>query len=171
MEYVNSSDIAATVAILAYVGLVFAAGVNDVLTLTIPNRFSGAIVLLYPSYVLSTVYPIDWLSSLLIAFGALVFASVLFAFGFWGGGDAKLFGAVALWAGPDFILDFTLITMATGGVITAFVLLQHTLPHVFVSGFFRFRDVIPKLRGEPIPYGAAIAVGALYGAFTLLKVS
>ncbi len=171
MEYVTSSDIAATVVILAYVGLIFAAGVNDILTLTIPNRFSGAIVLLYPSYVLSSGHAIDWQGSLLIAFGALVFAFVMFALGFWGGGDAKLFAAAALWAGPDFILDFTLITMAAGGAITVFVLLQHTLPHVFMSGFYGFRDAIPKLRGEPIPYGAAIAVGALYGAFTLLKVS
>jgi prepilin peptidase CpaA len=171
MEYVNSSDIAATVAIVAYVGLVFAAGVSDILTLTIPNRFSAAIVLLYPSYVLSSGHPIDWQGSLLIAFGAFVFAFVLFAIGFWGGGDAKLFAAAALWAGPEFILDFTLITMAAGGAITIFVLLQHTLPHVYASGFFRFREAIPKLRGEPIPYGAAIAVGALYGAFTLLKVS
>ena len=153
MEYVTSSEIAATVAILAYVGLIFAVGVNDILTLTIPNRFSGAIVLLFPSYVLSSAHPVDWLGSLLIAFGALVFAFVLFALGGWGGGDAKLFSAVALWAGPDFILDFTLITMLAGGAITVFVWLQHYLPHVVTTGFFRFRDAIPKLRGEPIPYG------------------
>ncbi len=171
MEYVTSSNIAATVAILSYVGLVFAAGVNDILTLTIPNRFSAAIVLLYPSYILSSTHPIDWPGSLLIAFGALVFAFVLFALGGWGGGDAKLFAAASLWAGPEFILDFTLITMLAGGAITVFVWLQHCLPHVVSSGFFRFKDAIPKLRKEPIPYGAAISVGALYGAFTLLKVN
>jgi prepilin peptidase CpaA len=171
MEYAISSDIAATIAILAYVGLVFAAGVSDILTLTIPNRFSAAILLLYPSYVLSSGHPIDWPGSLLIAFGALVFAFVVFASGFWGGGDAKLFAAAALWAGPDFIVDFTLITMAAGGAITLFVFLQHTLLGVVTTGISSFRETIPKLRGEPIPYGAAISVGALYGAFTLLKVS
>ena len=171
MEYVISSDIAATAAILAYVGLVFAAGVSDILTLTIPNRFSAAILLIYPSYLLSSAHPIDWRSSLLIAFGALVFAFVMFAFGAWGGGDAKFFAAAALWAGPDFILDFTLITMLAGGAITVFVGLRHTLPQVFTTGAFRLKDAILELRGEPIPYGAAIAVGALYGAFTLLKVS
>ena len=70
MEYIISSDIAATIAILAYVGLVFAAGVSDILTLTIPNRFSAAILLLYPSYVLSSGQPIDWQGGFLIAFGA-----------------------------------------------------------------------------------------------------
>ena len=171
MEYVTSSNIAGTVAILAYVGLVFAAGVNDILNLTIPNRFTAAIVMLYPSHVLSSGIAIDWSGSLLIALGALVFAFALFTLGFWGGGDAKLFSAAALWAGPDFILDFALITMLTGGAITVFIWLQHTLPYVITSGFFRFRSGIPSLLGEPIPYGAAIAVGALYGAFTLLKVS
>ena len=171
MEFAISPDIAATISILAYVGLVFAAGVSDILSLTIPNRFSAAILLLYPSYVLSSGHSIDWLGGLLVAFGALVFAFVLFAVGFWGGGDAKLFAATALWAGPVFIVDFALIIMATGGAITVFVLLQRTLPHVVASGFSGVRETIPKLRGEPIPYGAAISVGALYGAFTLLKVS
>jgi len=171
MEIVTSSDIAVTVAILAYVGLVFAAGVSDILTLTIPNRFSVAILLLYPSYVLSSGHPIDWPGSLLIAFGALTFAFVMFAFGAWGGGDAKFFAAAALWAGPDFILDFTFITMLAGGAITVFVGLRHALPQVLATGIFNLKSVLLELRGEPIPYGAAIAVGALYGAFTLLKVS
>ena len=171
MDYVNTSEIAATIAVLAYVGLVFAAGVSDILTLTIPNRFSAAIVLLYPSHVLSAGHPVDWQGALLIAFGALVFGFVIYALGGWGGGDAKLFGAAALWAGPGNLLDFTLTTMLAGGAITVFVWLQHYLPHLFATGFLRFREAVPNLRGQPVPYGAAIAVGALYGAFTLLKVS
>ncbi len=171
MEYLGSAQVATTVAILAYVGLVFAAGVSDILTLTIPNRFSAAIVLLFPSYALSAGSAVDWWGSMLIAFGALVFGFVLYALGGWGGGDAKLFGAAALWAGPDHILNFTLTTMLAGGAITVFIMLQHYLPHVFSTGFFRFREGLPKLRGEPIPYGSAIAVGGLYGAFTLLRVA
>jgi len=171
MDSVTTSELAATVAVLGYVGLVFAAGISDILTLTVPNRFSAAIVLLYPSYVLSTSAPVDWQGAVLIAFGATVFGFVLYALGFWGGGDAKLLGAAALWAGPDWILDFTVFTTLAGGVITIFVCLQHYLPHIYTTGFFRFRDALPRLRGTPIPYGAAIAVSALYGAFTLLKVS
>lgn len=171
MEYEIPSHIAATVAVLAYVGLVFAAGVSDILTLTIPNRFSAAILLLYPSYVLSAGHAVDWQSSLLIAFGALVFGFVMFSIGGWGGGDAKLFAVAALWMGPKIILDFTIITMLAGGAITVFVGLQRTLPQAFTSGRFRLKDAILGLRGVPIPYGAAIAVGALYGAFTLLRVS
>ena len=63
MEYVTSSNIAGTVAILAYVGLVFAAVLNDILNLTIPNRFTAAIVMLYPSHVLSSGIAIDWSGS------------------------------------------------------------------------------------------------------------
>ena len=171
MDFIFAPDIAATIAVLAYIGLVFAAGVSDILTLTIPNRFTGAIVLLYPSYVLSSSQPVDWMGAVLVAGGILALGFLLFALGWWGGGDAKLFGAAALWAGPDGVLDFVLTTTIAGGVIAVFILLQHYLPHAISTGFFRFRAAMPKRKSLPMPYGVAIAVGALYGAFTMLKVS
>lgn len=171
MDSLGTNDLAAIIAVLAYVGLVFAAGVSDILTLTIPNRFSGAIVLLYPIHVLSAPHAIDWLNAMLIALGALCVGFALFAAGLWGGGDAKFLGAVALWAGPDSILDLIVTTTLAGGAICVFILLQHYVPHAITSGFFRYRAMIPRLSGTPLPYGAAIAIGALYGAFTLLKVS
>ena len=171
MDLVYAPEIAATIAVLAYIGLVFAAGVSDILTLTIPNRFTGAIVLLYPSYVLSTGQPVDWFGAVLVGAAALALGFFLFSFGWWGGGDAKLFGAVALWAGPNAILDLVLTTTIAGGAIAVFILLQYYLPHAISTGFFRFKAAMPKRKSLPMPYGVAIAVGALYGAFTMLKVS
>jgi prepilin peptidase CpaA len=171
MESIGVAEIAATTAVLAYVGLVFAAGLSDILTLSIPNRFTAAIILLYPSYVLSASHPIDWPSAILIALGALSLGFALYIAGLWGGGDAKFLGAVALWAGPDGVLDLVLTTALAGGVVSVFILLQHYLPHAVASGFFRFRAALPHQRAQPVPYGVAISIGALYGAFTLLKVS
>lgn len=170
MGHVDSSLVASTVAVLAYVGLVFAAGVSDIQTLTVPNRYPIAIVLVYPSYVLASSQPVDWQTSLLIAAGALVAGFILYALRGWGGGDAKLFAAVALWAGPDFIIPLVLLCTAAGGVIAAFIWLQHYLPRAVASGSSAFRSGISQFRGTPIPYAAAIAVAALYRAFTLLNV-
>ena len=170
MGHVDPSLVASTVAVLAYVGLVFAAGVSDILTLTVPNRYPIAIVLVYPSYVLASSHPVDWQTSLMIAGGALVAGFVLYALRGWGGGDAKLFAAVALWAGPDFFVPLVLLCTAAGGVIAGFIWLQHYLPYAVTSGFFTFRSGIPQFRRTPIPYAAAIAVAALYRAFTLLNV-
>ncbi len=165
------SEIAAITAVLTYVGFVFAAGVNDILTFSIPNRLTASIVLLYPSYVLTADHTIDWSSSMLMALVVLSLGFALYIGGLWGGGDAKFLGAVALWAGPDGVLALILTTAVAGGVISVFILLQHYMPHAIVSGFFRHRSALPSLRGKPMPYGAAISIAALYGAFTLLKVS
>lgn len=171
MEFFSTSDIAAAIAVLAYIGLVFAAGVSDILSLTIPNRYTCAIVLLYPPYVLSAGQAVDWPGAILVALGALAVGFLLFALGWWGGGDAKFFGAVALWAGPSSIVTLVLTTTIAGGAIAVFILLQHYLPYAITTGFFRFRAFIPNRPGMSMPYGVAIAVGALYGAFTMLQVS
>ena len=170
MEHVDASLVASTVAVLAYVGLVFAAGVSDVLTLTVPNRYPIAIVLVYPSYVLASKHPVAWQASVLVALSALVIGFVLYAARGWGGGDAKLFAAAALWAGPDFILPLVLICASAGGVIAVFIWLQHYLSGAVSTGMFTFRSAAPRLHRTPIPYAAAIAVAALYRAFTLLNV-
>ena len=171
MELIGVSEITAMIAVLAYVALAFTAGISDILTLSIPNRYSAAIVLLYPSYVISTGQPVDWSSALLLALIALSLGFALFVGGLWGGGDAKFLGAVALWAGPDGFLELVFTTALAGGVISVFILLQYYLPHAIASGFFRYRAALPRLRAQPVPYGVAISIGALYGAFTLLKVS
>ena len=170
MDYLDASLVASTVAVLAYVGLVFAAGVSDILTLTVPNRYPVAIVLVYPSYVLASTQPVAWQASIVIAISALIVGFLLYAVRGWGGGDAKLFAAAALWAGPDFILPLILICAAAGGVIAVFIWLQHCLPSSLSTGVFTFRATAPRLHRTPVPYAAAIAVAALYRAFTLLNV-
>jgi len=107
---------------------------------------------------------------LIVALAAFFLGFVLFTSGTWGGGDAKLFAAAALWAGPEYIVSFTMITTLAGGVMAIFIWLQHHLPRAHVTGMMLHIDTDPDLAKQPMPYAAAIAVGALYVAFTLLKV-
>jgi prepilin peptidase CpaA len=149
--------------------LVAAAAYHDVKNFTIPNIFSLSIVLIYPAFVMSSSVEIDWLSAAGVASTALITGFALFVMKFCGGGDAKLFAAASLWAGPSLILDFTFLMGITGGVIVIFLWLLHcgsrTAP--FLSQGVTSNT--EPFRKRPMPYGVAIAVGAIYVAFILLR--
>ena len=91
-------------ALVAFAGLVFYGALSDILRFRIPNRICLAIVLLYPSYIISASQPVDWLLGLAVAGASLLVGFILFSINACGGGDAKFFAAVALWAGPSMIL-------------------------------------------------------------------
>jgi Flp pilus assembly protein protease CpaA len=86
-----------------------------------------------------------------------------------GAGDVKLFAAVALWGGPQLFLPLVFVTTLAGGVIALFIWLQLRFARA-PSLAMAFRTVSDPLIGkQQMPYGAAIAVAALYVAFTLLR--
>ena len=88
---------------------------------------------------------------------ALLVGMALFYRNWVGGGDAKLFAALALWAGwPDTIRLVTVMALA-GGVVSALVLLRK-----------RGAGRIPGIGGDSegilrqrVPYGVAIALAGL----------
>jgi prepilin peptidase CpaA len=84
----------------------------------------------------------------------------MFALGWIGGGDAKLFAACALWMGWPGILPFLMWTSIAGGGLAVMLLwsrkLAAALPALGPAWFGRLMQ--PK--GD-VPYGLAIAVGAL----------
>ena len=161
----------ADLAVLCFAGLVFSAAVSDILTLTIPNRLCLAVGLLYPSYVLAAPVPVDWVGAVAVAAVALVVGITIFCFGLAGGGDGKLFAVTALWAGPGMIMHLTLYTALAGGVMAIFIWLQHRVARARTMPPGSALPVDPDFGKQPMPYGAAIAVGALYVAFTLLGVN
>lgn len=156
--------------VLMFVLLVFKVAISDILTYTVPNRWCLAIALLFPVHVLSVPTPVDWPVALVIGAGSLAVGFLFFTLGGWGGGDAKFFAAVALWAGPAQFIPFALYTTLAGGVMAIFIWLQHRLARVPAPTMMLQADIDPDIGKQPMPYGAAIAVGALYVAFTLLKV-
>ena len=134
-------------AILAMILVV--AAVIDVRTFTISNRLNLAVALLAPLYWWSIALPLWPGVALHIAFalGVFLLLSVAFYLGMMGGGDVKLAAALALWFSPIGTLRFLVFMSIAGGVLTILVMVLH-----------RFR----KKEGRPeIPYGVAIAIGAL----------
>jgi prepilin peptidase CpaA len=138
------------------------AAASDLVTMTISNRL--CLVLVATFVLCAALLGLSWNQiALHLAAGALVLVACfgMFAAGWIGGGDAKLFAAAALWLGWSALLPFLAVTAIAGGAL-AFSLL------VVRSGWFRPLTVrlggwVGRLAtpGENVPYGVAIAVGAL----------
>jgi len=142
--------------------LVIVAAVKDLTSFTIPNWISLALAGAFPVAALSAGLPLPQIGLHLgVGAGALVFGMVLFALRWIGGGDAKLFAAAALWLGWTALTPFLLVTLLAGGALSLGLLsLRAPLIRPFVlSGpawFVRLAE--PE---EGVPYGLAIAAGAL----------
>ena len=157
------------VALAVLVVALLAAAISDIRRYLIPNRCSIAIVLAYLVY--ATGEPLtQGLLGLAAGAVAFVLCAGLFAAGIFGGGDAKLFAATALWAGPSLALPFVLYTVLAGGVIalawlTPFRRLMPAAPQSPPGAGPEAEGAGSRSRfHQPTPYGAAIAAGGLYVA-------
>jgi prepilin peptidase CpaA len=149
-------------ALFMLVGAVMiAAATYDVLTLTIPNWISLVLIALFPLLALAAglSWPeIGWHAAIgVIALSAGIAA---FAFGIVGGGDAKLFAAVALYMGPLAIAPYVLAVAIAGGVLAMLFMVLHA-PRI--EEWTRHLPVLTHIvsRGLAIPYGVAIVAGGL----------
>ncbi|QPF84236.1 prepilin peptidase [Bradyrhizobium genosp. L] len=137
------------------------AAASDLLTMTIPNRVSLALVagflVMAP---LTGMGAHDMLSHAGAGALVLVLAFGMFAMGWVGGGDAKVAAAAALWFGFAHLLDFLVVASLFGGALTVLLLQlrQWPLPSRLLSQAWLAR-LHDKQTG--IPYGIALALGAL----------
>ncbi len=171
MLYYSLSNITVFIFLL----IVLAAAYVDVKRFTLPNVFSLSMLILYPAFVLSSDTSVDWLSSVGVMISVLTVGFILFSLKYCGGGDSKLIAAISLWAGPDLVLDFLILTALAGGVIAFGYILYARFSFLYyqASVFAPFLPQVTTLDSKeilkkPIPYGTAIAIGGVYVAFTLL---
>jgi prepilin peptidase CpaA len=115
------------VAIIAFGGLLLAVAVSDVRTLTIPNRYCAAIVLLYPIYAITAPSGVDWSDGAIVGGVALAVGFLLFSMRLAGAGDMKFFAAVSLWAGSDLVAELAIGTTLVGGVLGIAMLVHRRL--------------------------------------------
>jgi prepilin peptidase CpaA len=137
------------------------AAVYDVATLTIPNWLSLALVGLFPAAgILAGFGPADWVWHVGVGFAALCAGIAVFAFGFAGGGDAKLFAAGALYMGLTQIGQFVFAVALAGGALVVCLLIVRRIP---LPVTLLAKPWVARLyqKGHGVPYGVAIAVGAL----------
>ena len=140
--------------------VIFAA-LRDATTFTIPNWLCAvAALLFFPVALASGLPPQGYLMALGLFVATLAAGMAMFALGWIGGGDAKLFAACGLWLGGAAIFPFLAWTAIAGGGLAVCLLFGRkfaaTLPRAPMPWLARL--LTP---GENVPYGVAIAVGAL----------
>ncbi|MCB9959989.1 MAG: prepilin peptidase [Rhodospirillaceae bacterium] len=146
---------------LGLLGLSIAAAVGDIRRFRIPNALPAAVVGLFAVRVAVLGLWHEALWSVLVAAIVLAVGFGLFVMRWLGGGDVKLIAAISLWAGPEQIFLFVYTIALTGGVMALGLLVSLTL--AVVSAKLRGKEGQRRpLRGQRLPYGVAIAVGALY---------
>jgi prepilin peptidase CpaA len=142
--------------------LVIIAAMKDATSFTIPNWISAAAALAFLPAALAVGAPWQNIAANL-AFGvaALLVGMGMFAMRWIGGGDAKLLAACALWLGWLAAPMFLLVTALAGGVLAVGLLNLRSewLRALIPAG----PSWVERLRAEggDVPYGVAIAVGAL----------
>lgn len=138
------------------------AAIIDVRTMTISNGLNAAVALMAPLYWWSVGLPFWPDAAVQIGVAAAVFLvlAMTFYMGMMGGGDVKLAAALALWFPPMTTLRFLVIMSIAGGILTLIVLALHKKRGKQASGE-ELLGAAPAARPE-VPYGVAIAVGALW---------
>ncbi|HUO92255.1 MAG TPA: prepilin peptidase [Rhizomicrobium sp.] len=140
--------------------LLIAAAGWDLASYTIPNFLQAALIAAFFLFAFTSGMTTTQFSQHLIAGGlGLAIGFTVFAFGYVGGGDAKLFMSVALWFGLGDMADFALAASLFGGVLTLALLSFRKLP---LPAQLTSQGWILRLHDEKagIPYGAALAAGA-----------
>ena len=136
------------------------AAATDLLTMRIPNRLTlglcAAFLLIAPVAGLSWQ---DILSHLAAGSCMLLAGILLFSLGWVGGGDAKLLAAASLWLGFEPLVPFLGYVAIFGGALAIAILAYRSMP----AGALPLPGWAARLhhKGEGMPYGVAIAAGAL----------
>jgi prepilin peptidase CpaA len=149
------------VRLLLFPALMAFAATSDLFTMTISNRVSLALLGGFLGLaVLSGMGLHDILSHIGAGAAVLAVAFACFAFGWIGGGDAKIAAAAALWFGFAHLLDYLVYASLFGGALTLLLLQFRQWPLPYSLGGQAW---LLKLHAKDtgIPYGIALAIGAL----------
>jgi prepilin peptidase CpaA len=148
------------------VGLSCLAAGQDVMTRTIDDRFSIAIVAIFivgsivglmagavPGKALAWALAIG-LTTFCIGLG-------VFAAGLLGGGDVKMLSALAPWVDPNQGLKFLLVVTLAGGLVATLTLVFSWLSRKTAAKQSFMNDFFTSLGNDrdTVPFGVAIAVG------------
>jgi prepilin peptidase CpaA len=139
----------------------FWAAFSDLTTMTIPNRLTiGLAVLFVPVALLAHLSLTSWGIHLGLGLAGLVLGMTLFAFRFMGGGDAKLIAAASLWLGFQGFIALLIYTAIFGGVLTLGIMAMRQFFSLYGPKLPHWLGQHLEPKGD-IPYGIAICAGGI----------
>jgi prepilin peptidase CpaA len=141
--------------------MAFAAAM-DLFTMTIPNRISlflvGSFLVVAP---LTGMSMADFGAHIGTGLAVLAISIVMFGFGLFGGGDAKLLAAAALWIGYEALLPYVVLVTVLGGLLALVILAYRgAVPPAWAARYHWAMRLYDKKGG--IPYGIALSGAALW---------
>lgn len=137
------------------------AAARDLLTMLIPNTVSIVLIGAFGAFAITTGMDLSDLAGHAGAGAAtLAVTFTLFAFGFIGGGDAKLAATTALWVGFDRLPDYLLVASLAGGALTLGLLFARAYPLPSLLARLPFALHLHDQK-TGVPYGIALALSAL----------
>jgi len=130
--------------------LLLIAAWTDIRSRTISNEVNAAIAILAIGWwwVCGEALWPDVTLRVAIAMMVFIVFAGLFALRMMGGGDVKMIAAIALWLPFPLLMSMLMVMAIAGGIIAAAMLIRHR---------WRRNEDRPQ-----IPYGVAIAIGALW---------
>lgn len=132
-----------------FAGLVLLAAEQVIREQRIANRLNLALALLAPAHWLSGSLPAAG-GALALGASVLLLGAIAFNYGWIGGDDVKMLAATSLWVGLDGATILVAVAAIAGGV------------GAFAALLIRLRKTsLGQAIRQPMPYGPAIAVGAL----------
>jgi prepilin peptidase CpaA len=148
-------------AVLVFPALMAFAACSDLLTMTISNRISLALVAVFFVLALLEGMPAGVIG-MHVGAGALVLVVAFGCFtrGWIGGGDAKLAAATALWFGFEQLPAYLLLASLLGGFLTLALLKFRGMP---LPPLLERQTWVLRLHAKNggVPYGIALAAAAL----------
>jgi prepilin peptidase CpaA len=149
------------IGMIVFPALMAFAASSDLLTMTISNKVSLALVAGFFVLALAAgMTPWDVLSHVAAGALILVIAFGCFLRGWIGGGDAKLAAATALWFGFDYLMNYLLYASLLGGALTLLLIQFRMIP---LPAFLAQQGWVQRLHQKDgdVPYGITLAIGAL----------
>ena len=128
--------------------ILLSAGIEDARTREIANWKNAAIALMAPAWWWAQSYGwVDIAWQVGIAIGVFAVFAAAFHFGWMGGGDVKMIGALALWLPGQALLFMLMVMSIIGGLLTLIMMFDH------------WRRKAPGT--VETPYGVAIAMASM----------
>ena len=163
----NLAVLAPDWAVWTLIGLLVLASLQDAAKLKISNLICGAVMLLGIATALFVGPQWSLWQNLLVFTIALTIGTWMFSAGILGGGDVKLFAATVLWFDLSGALRLLLAVAIAGGLLSIVIIALRTIGW---SDGIRQRVIVLRAKAG-IPYGIAIAVGAVAAVMLLQQSS
>ena len=150
-----------TLALLVFPLLMAYAASSDLLTMKIANWLVLVLAAAYFVMAFTAGIPLEQIGmSVAAAAVVLAIAFAFFAFGWIGGGDAKLVAATTLWVGLGMMFQYLIYAALLGGGLTLLILGLRRYPLPSALQKQRWLDRLHDSKSG-VPYGITLAIAAL----------